>query len=104
MTVPERLLAFQSESMGIFQNPVGKQMSKTVFVKRGKLKMINSLKIILQIGIVAILFPVSGCKKAEPDNLLEVTTDEIEIFSEGIYIFKGTIVSIGKEGVNLHGF
>jgi uncharacterized protein (TIGR02145 family) len=52
----------------------------------------------------AILFLLSGCKKDEPENTLVITTDTIELFSEGIYIFKGTIVNTGKEEINEHGF
>ena len=66
--------------------------------------MKDPVKVIIQIGIVIILFSVSGCKKIEPENILAITTDDIEIFSEGIYTFKGTIVSIGKEEINEHGF
>jgi hypothetical protein len=64
----------------------------------------ESVKVKIQIGIVVILFSISGCKKIEPENILAITTDDIEIFSEGIYTFKGTIVNIGKEEINEHGF
>jgi len=66
--------------------------------------MMDRVKVIIQTGIVVILFSVSGCKKIEPENILAITTDDIEIFSEGIYTFKGTIISIGKEEINEHGF
>jgi len=66
--------------------------------------MMNAIKVKIQIGIVFILFSISGCKKIEPENILEITTDDIEIFSEGIYTFNGTIVSLGKAEIYEHGF
>ena len=64
----------------------------------------NPVKIKIQTGIIVILFSVNGCKKPETENILSLTTDDIEIFSEGIYTFKGTIVSIGNEEISEHGF
>jgi uncharacterized protein (TIGR02145 family) len=64
----------------------------------------NPVKIKIEIGIVVILFSLNGCKKPETENLLSITTDDIEIFSKGIYTFKGTIVSLGNEEINDHGF
>jgi uncharacterized protein (TIGR02145 family) len=64
----------------------------------------NTIKIKIQIGIVVIIFWISGCKKIEPEKILAITTDDVEIFSEGIYILKGTLVSIGNEKINEYGF
>jgi uncharacterized protein (TIGR02145 family) len=64
----------------------------------------NPVKVKILIGIVIILCSLSGCKKTEPENVITVTTDDIEDFSEGVYIFKGTIANIGKEEINEHGF
>jgi uncharacterized protein (TIGR02145 family) len=64
----------------------------------------NPVKVKIPIGIVIILCSLWGCKKTEPENILTVTTDDIEIFSEGVYTFKGTIANIGKEEINEHGF
>ncbi|MGD0755070.1 MAG: fibrobacter succinogenes major paralogous domain-containing protein [Bacteroidales bacterium] len=66
--------------------------------------MMNPVKVKIQIGIVVIIFSLSGCKKTETEKILAITTDNIEIYSEGIYTLKGTIVSIGKEEINEHGF
>jgi hypothetical protein len=64
----------------------------------------NPVKVKIQIGIVVILLLIAGCKKNEPENILAIKTDDIETPSDGIYTFKGTIVSIGKEEINEHGF
>jgi uncharacterized protein (TIGR02145 family) len=64
----------------------------------------NSIRVISLIGPVIIFLSINGCKKTEPENVLEVTTDEIEEFSEGIYTVKGNIVVKGKEEINMHGF
>jgi uncharacterized protein (TIGR02145 family) len=68
------------------------------------LKMINSAAVKIQIGIVIILFSLTTCKRFEPENTLVITTDDIEIVSEGIYVFNGTVVSIGEEEITEHGF
>ena len=54
--------------------------------------------------IFLIIFTLSACERTEPENILVITTNDIEIFSEGIYIFKGTVVGIGKEEITEHGF
>ncbi len=64
----------------------------------------NPVKIKIEIGIVFIFISLNGCKKPETENILSITTDDIEIFSKGIYTFKGTIVSLGNEEINDHGF
>lgn len=64
----------------------------------------NPVIVKIQIGIVVILFLITGCKKNEPENILAIKTDDIETPSDGIYTLKGTIVSIGKEEINEHGF
>jgi uncharacterized protein (TIGR02145 family) len=64
----------------------------------------NPFKVILQIGLVFFVFCLNGCKKIESEKILAITTDDIGFFAEGIYIFKGTIVSIGKEKITEHGF
>jgi uncharacterized protein (TIGR02145 family) len=62
------------------------------------------VKRIIQTGIIILLVSLSACKKIEPENTLVVTTGEIEIFSEGIYVFNGTITGIGSEAITEHGF
>jgi len=64
----------------------------------------NPFKLITQIGIAVIIYSINGCKKAEPENIPLIKTDGIENSSEGIYTFKGTIVSIGNLEINEHGF
>lgn len=64
----------------------------------------NPLKIKIQIGIIGILFCTSGCKKIEPAGSLLIKTNDIELYSEGIYNLKGTVVSIGNEKIIEHGF
>jgi len=64
----------------------------------------NSLKVKIQIGLVFILFSAIACERTEPENSLVITTDDIAVFSEGIYVFRGTIVSIGNEEITDHGF
>jgi len=64
----------------------------------------NPVKLKIEIGIVFILFSLNGCKKPETENLLSIATDDIEIFSKGIYTFKGKIVRLGNEEFNDHGF
>jgi uncharacterized protein (TIGR02145 family) len=56
------------------------------------------------IAIILILFSLSACEKSEPDKILVVSTDDVEIFSEGIYIFKGSITGVGEGEVTEHGF
>ena len=64
----------------------------------------NTINVKVQIGIVIIIFWIGACKKIEPEKILAITTDDIEIYSEGIYTFNGTLTSIGKEKINEHGF
>jgi uncharacterized protein (TIGR02145 family) len=61
-------------------------------------------RITIQTGIIVIVLLISGCKKNESEKILAITTDDVEIFASGIYTFKGTIESIGKEKINEHGF
>jgi uncharacterized protein (TIGR02145 family) len=68
------------------------------------LKRINSVSIKIRIGIVVILFPLTTCQRVEPENILEITTDDIEIVADGSCVFNGTVVSIGKEKITEHGF
>jgi len=68
------------------------------------LKRINSVSIKIRIGIVIILFPLTACQRVEPENILEITTDDIEIVADGSCVFNGTVVSIGKEKITEHGF
>jgi uncharacterized protein (TIGR02145 family) len=56
------------------------------------------------IWIVLILLSINACSRIEPENTLIITTNDIEVFSEGIYIFSGTIVSSGNETITEHGF
>ena len=64
----------------------------------------NPVKVKIQIGILVIFFWTISCNKNEPEKILAITTNDVEIYAEGIYTFKGTIVSIGKEKINEHGF
>jgi uncharacterized protein (TIGR02145 family) len=64
----------------------------------------NPFRVKIPIAILGIIFSISGCKKTEPQNILAITTDEILTASQGVYTFKGTIASIGKEEINEHGF
>ncbi|MCX6255797.1 MAG: fibrobacter succinogenes major paralogous domain-containing protein [Bacteroidia bacterium] len=66
--------------------------------------MMNFVAVKIQIGIVFILFSLTTCKRIEPENTVVITTDDIVILSEGVYIFNGTVVSIGKEEITEHGF
>jgi uncharacterized protein (TIGR02145 family) len=66
--------------------------------------MMNPFKVTMQIGIVSVLISLSGCKKTEPVNVISVTTDEIELYVEGIYTFNGNVTGIAKDGISMHGF
>jgi uncharacterized protein (TIGR02145 family) len=55
-------------------------------------------------GIIFFMVSLATCTRIEPEYTLEITTDDIVVFSEGIYIFNGTIVSLGKEEITEHGF
>jgi uncharacterized protein (TIGR02145 family) len=68
------------------------------------LKMINAAAVKIQIGIIFILISLTACKRSEPESLLEITTDDIDILSEGICVFNGTVVSIGATEITEHGF
>jgi uncharacterized protein (TIGR02145 family) len=73
---------------------------------RGEIKKLKSVKrkIQIQIGIMMILFSLSACESIETENGIVISTEEIETYSEGFYVFKGTIVSIGDEAITDHGF
>lgn len=58
----------------------------------------------IQTGIIAILLFTAACKKIEPEKILIVETNEVELFSEGVYNLKGTIVTLGTETIVEHGF
>lgn len=58
----------------------------------------------IKVGLIVIIFGISGCKKNEPEKILAITTEDVELYASGIYTFKGTIVSIGKENIDEHGF
>ena len=66
--------------------------------------MTNSVAAKIQIGIVFVLLLLAACKRSEPDDILVITTDDVVNFSEGVYIFNGTVVSIGQEEITEHGF
>jgi len=64
----------------------------------------NTNKLIVQTGIVVIIIWICGCNKVETEKFAAIRTDDIEIFSEGIYTFNGTLVGIGKDMISEHGF
>lgn len=64
----------------------------------------NQHKVILQIGTFVIILCITCCKKTEPETVTAITTDDIEVSSLGVYTFKGTIVSTGKDEISDHGF
>ncbi len=64
----------------------------------------NSFKINILIGIVLIAFSLVTCDRTEKEEILVISTGDIETFSEGFYILNGTIVSIGNETITNHGF
>lgn len=64
----------------------------------------NPAKVKIQIALLVIFFLTVGCKKNEPEKILAITTDDVEIYAEGIFTFKGTIISIGKDKIDEHGF
>ena len=53
--------------------------------------------------IALILLSLSACEK-EPGKPLAVTTDDITIFSEGIYVLNGSVSGTGSEIISDHGF
>lgn len=61
-----------------------------------------TIKIIPSAAIIA--FCLIGCKKNEPEGILSIKTNEVEIQSEGIYMLKGTIVITGDKLIAEHGF
>ncbi|OFY65331.1 MAG: hypothetical protein A2V64_04845 [Bacteroidetes bacterium RBG_13_43_22] len=58
----------------------------------------------IQTGIVILLFLLSACSKIDPEKPLAVTTDDITLFSEGIYIFNGSVAGSAPESIRDHGF
>lgn len=64
----------------------------------------NSIKTIFEIGIVAKLLILTACTRIIPETDLVITTDDIGIFTEGIYVFKGDVVIMGSEQITDHGF
>ena len=62
----------------------------------------DALKILT--GIIIFLPSLNACQRFETENELVVTTDDIIYDEEGIYIFYGTIVSIGEDEITQHGF
>jgi uncharacterized protein (TIGR02145 family) len=64
----------------------------------------NSATLRIQICMVAIFLSIAACKSPETENSLVITTDDIEVVSEGTYKFNGTVVSIGQVEITEHGF
>ena len=54
--------------------------------------------------IITLLMLISACEKDGQEGTLIITTDDIALFSEGIYVLKGRIVSVGREPVTEYGF
>ncbi len=66
--------------------------------------MKNLVKIKTRIGIIAILLMLTTCQRIVPENDLVITTDDTMIFTEGIYVFRGEVVTMGMEEITDHGF
>jgi len=64
----------------------------------------KALEALVQIGVILIFTLFSGCKKSESENVLSVTTGNVELWGEGIYTLKGTVVTMGREEIIEHGF
>ena len=55
-------------------------------------------------GMIVFMPVLIECERFEPENILVITTDDITSFTEGIYVFNGTVVNIGKDEITQHGF
>ncbi len=60
----------------------------------------------VKLGVFAVIsvLMITGCKKSEPVGFPQVSTNEVEIYSEGIYTFKGAVIKTGGEELTDHGF
>jgi uncharacterized protein (TIGR02145 family) len=66
--------------------------------------MMNILILRSYVGIGLILLSLIACERDEPVKNLLITTGDITVFAEGIYIFRGTIVGIGEQEISKYGF
>jgi uncharacterized protein (TIGR02145 family) len=64
----------------------------------------NIPKIGFQFSIMVFFLVICCCKKTETDPSCSVTTNDIKLFSEGIYTFTGTITGPVNIDVTSHGF
>jgi uncharacterized protein (TIGR02145 family) len=62
------------------------------------------VKPLIKILSIIIFLIMVGCEHDEGENVTVVTTEDVGVFYEGIYIFKGNIVSMGEEEITNHGF
>ena len=62
------------------------------------------LKTILPTGTIVIFLLICSCKKTGPEPAYSVATDDIELYSEGIYKFAGSITGPGDVEIIGHGF
>lgn len=51
-----------------------------------------------------LLIYLIACDRSEPGDDFQVTTGDVAIYSEGIYIFSGTLNSTGNGTITEHGF
>ena len=58
----------------------------------------------LSITILLTLFILQGCKKIDPERVLILKTESTTSITYNSSSVNGTIIDIGKEGINQHGF
>jgi uncharacterized protein (TIGR02145 family) len=54
--------------------------------------------------IAIFLCALTACTRSEPEDNLKITTEDVIVYPEGIYIFSGTLLSIGDGKISEHGF
>jgi uncharacterized protein (TIGR02145 family) len=67
-------------------------------------KSVYSVSITVRICTLVIFLSIAACKNPEQENILIISTDDIEVVSQGTYKFNGTVVSVGQTGIDEHGF
>jgi uncharacterized protein (TIGR02145 family) len=67
-------------------------------------KILFSFAVPVLSGTAILFTAINTCQRFEPESILVVTTDSIEILAERQYRLTGTIINIGEEEITQHGF
>ena len=51
-----------------------------------------------------LFFSVNTCQRFEPEGFLHITTDTVEALSGGNYQLIGTVVEMGDDRIEQHGY